>query len=248
MNINNYLTRINYTGKPTPNFATLKQLQENHLKNIPYENLDIMRNIPISLEPEHLYQKIVTRKRGGYCFELNGLFAWLLRKIGFKVRQHFSRYLRYETTLPKQRHTVLTVCTTENDQQYLCDVGMGTVTSLTPIPLIFGKVMGEYKLEKEDFLENVLYERVSEVWRRVYSFTEQEQINADFIAPSFYCENHPDSYFRTMDMVHVFTDDGRKSVAGREFKVITPKGVNVLIPGSEEVYKNLLKDHFNIII
>ena len=246
--IKSYLRRIKFDGIPENNYATLRRLQNTHLKTVPYENLDIMRGIPISLEIKDLYKKIVTNRRGGYCFELNGLFTWLLRRLGFKVKEHMARYLRYETETPMRKHRVLTV--TVKDTNYLCDVGMGASIPLFPLPLILGKVNKQkdahYKFEKEDFLGTVLYEWKNSRWRRIYSFTEEEQLNIDYIMPSFYCENHPQSYFRTMDMVHIFTDNGRKAIAKGELKIYSPKETEVIVPGSEEIYKKLLNIHFGI--
>ena len=243
-----YLTRIGINQEIKNDFASLHLLQSQHLKTVPYENLDIMRNIPLSLEVGDMYEKIVVRGRGGYCFELNGLFAWLLRSLGFEVVEYMARYLRDETEIPMRRHRVLRVSCDEGD--YLADVGVGAVVPLTPLPMVMGKVneqRGEkYKLENEPFFGNVLYEWKRDEWQKVYSFTEEEQLNIDYVMPSYYCEVHPESFFRTMDMVHIFTEDGRKSVAARELKIFSSSGVEVIVPGSEEIYEQLLAKHFGI--
>ena len=243
-----YLERIGISQELKTDFASLCLLQSQHLKTVPYENLDIMRNIPLSLEVGDMYEKIVVHKRGGYCFELNGLFTWLLRGLGFKVTEYMARFLRDETEIPMRRHRVLKVSC--NDGDYIADVGVGSPVPLNPLPFVMDQVSeqrGEkYKLVKEDFLGNVLYEWKREEWKKVYSFTEEEQLNIDYIMPSYYCEVHPESYFRTMDMVHMFTEDGRKSVANRELKIFSPRGVEVIVPASEEIYHQLLKLHFGI--
>ena len=119
-----------------------------------------------------------------------------------------------------------------------------------PIPLTTGVVSEQgserYILKKDDFLGYVLHEWHDNNWRELYAFTEEPQLAKDFIAPSFYCEKHPDSIFRTMDMVHIFTDTGRKSVAGRMFKFYTPRGVEVIRPVSDDDYHRLLDIHFGI--
>jgi N-hydroxyarylamine O-acetyltransferase len=112
-----------------------------------------MRNIPLSLAVDDMFEKIVLRGRGGYCFELNGLFAWLLRSLGFTVKEYMSRYLRDETEIPMRRHRVLRVTCEQTD--YLCDVGVGGVIPRRPLPFRTGIVSDQngerYKLEKEDF-------------------------------------------------------------------------------------------------
>ena len=243
-----YLNRIGFKGTPKTDFATLSQLQTRHLKSIPYENLDIMRDIPLSLKIADIYEKIIVRNRGGYCFETNAFFTWLLRELGFDVVEYLARFLRNETGIPMRRHRVLRV--TCDDGVFLGDVGAGSAVPLIPIPLILGQTShqgGEtYKLDKEPFFGNVLYRLRSDEWERIYSFTEEEQDDIDFIMPSFYCEKHPDSMFRKGDMVHIFTEDGRKSVAGREVKIFSPGGVEVIVPDSEEHYYELLEHHFGI--
>ena len=259
--IRSYLNRIGYPTEPgiepRCDFSTLSQLQSRHLQTVPYENLDIMRDIPLSLEIDDMYEKIVVRGRGGYCFELNGLFAWLLREMGFGVVEYMARYLRDEPEIPMRRHRVLKV--TCGETAYLCDVGVGAIIPREPIPIVTGQVIEQnfagterYKLEKEHFLGYVLYEWKKDSWQKVYSFTEEEQLNIDYVMPSFYCEKHPESFFRTMDMVHIFTDNGRKSVStgeyGRELKIFSTKGVEVIVPATDTIYHELLQVHFGITI
>src|ERR1044071_5671872 len=80
-----YLKRINYHGSVAPSAETLRQLQVAHLLTVPFENLSIHSQQPIVLQDEALFTKIVERRRGGFCYECNGLFAALLRALGFKV-------------------------------------------------------------------------------------------------------------------------------------------------------------------
>ena len=85
MNSSAYLRRISYRGERAPTAATLEELHRAHLLAVPFENLDIHLGRPIVLEPDPLFDKIVTRRRGGFCYELNGLFVLLLRDLGFEV-------------------------------------------------------------------------------------------------------------------------------------------------------------------
>ena len=85
MDIRDYLKRMNYQGSLEPTLQMLQALQMAHLLAIPFENLSIHYGQPIILQEETLYDKIVKRQRGGFCYELNGLFAWLLQQLGFSV-------------------------------------------------------------------------------------------------------------------------------------------------------------------
>src|SRR5260221_12505984 len=85
MDVAAYLERIGYTGPLAPNAGALRALHVAHLYTVPFENLDIGLGRPLSLELPALFDKIVTRRRGGFCYELNGLFAWLLQSLGYGV-------------------------------------------------------------------------------------------------------------------------------------------------------------------
>src|ERR1700712_4590237 len=89
MDIPQYLQRINYTGPLDPTFEVLSSLQLAHLLTVPFENLDIQNKIKIDLN--NLFNKIVTRKRGGFCYELNGLFYELFQEIGFTIKMVSAR-------------------------------------------------------------------------------------------------------------------------------------------------------------
>ena len=85
MNVDTYLKRIGYSQPIRPDRATLDGLVQAHLYNVPFENLDQQIGVWVSAELDRVYEKIVHRNRGGWCFELNGLFGWLLKEIGFDV-------------------------------------------------------------------------------------------------------------------------------------------------------------------
>ena len=87
MNTNEYLERIQYQGKTliNPDISTLKKLCERHSKTVPFDNFDMFGGEKRSLLLEKIYDKIVVKKRGGLCYESNGLFCWLLKELGFKV-------------------------------------------------------------------------------------------------------------------------------------------------------------------
>ena len=111
MNVPAYYERIGLErpGRVVPDSGLLRKLQFAHCTTVPYENLDMLRGIPTSLEPEALFEKIVARRRGGLCFELNGSFGALLRELGYEVTDVAARFLRGETRIPMRRHRVLIV-------------------------------------------------------------------------------------------------------------------------------------------
>lgn len=108
----------------------LGRVQNNCVLYIAYENLDILEGKPLVLTPDALYEKIVIRGRGGYCFELNGLLTHMFREMGFSVSERFARFLRGEQDIPMRRHRVTVVHMADGD--YLCDIGVGQIAPRLP--------------------------------------------------------------------------------------------------------------------
>ncbi len=229
--IKQYFQRIGleYTEDLEPNSALLKKLQFAHCTTVPYENLDIIRGIPLSLKVEDLFEKVVIKGQGGFCFELNGLFAWLLEQLGYKVTEYAARYLRGESEIPMRRHRVMVVEAT--DGVWLCDVGIGEVCPRYPIRMeetVEQPQFDEcYRLDKDEALGWVLMDLHHGQWRAFYSFTEEVQIPADYIAPCFYCEKHPDSPFFPKEMFSLKTVQGRFTLDGNIFKEFADRAVTV---------------------
>ncbi len=250
MNAERYLSRIGLPETHLPPTAqTLETLQRAHLRTVPYENLDILAGKPIVLEKEALYEKIVERRRGGYCFELNELFGHLLRALGYGVTDSFGRFLRGETEIPMRRHHVLLV-TCEDGGRFLCDVGVGNGSPTRPVPLIEGETLIDgqdtYRLRRDDFLGWVLEEVYKGGWRDVYSFTEERQLPIDFVTTSFYCEKSPASPFNKAPMISLRTSDGRKTRDGDEFRIFDASGVHVAVPETPEETARLMHEWFGL--
>lgn len=222
MNTAAYLNRIGLSTEDVSySYEFLCKLQYAHCTQVPYENLDILDGIPISLETEDVFDKVVTRGRGGYCFELNGLLGALLSELGFSARSFLGRFLRNETTIPVRRHRVVAVAC--EGKTYICDVGMGQSAPRHPLLLqadLVQEQFGEtYKFEKDDFHGWVLYDLHNGQWRKFYSFTEENQLDIDFVLPSFYCEKHEASPFNKTVMTAIKTENGRKAINDRDFKI-----------------------------
>lgn len=220
--VEKYFKRIGLEMPETivPDGELLKKLHFAHCTTVPYENLDIIRGIPLKLDDEGLYQKVVEEGKGGYCFELNGIFAWLLRQLGYKVTEYASRYLRGESSIPMRRHRVLRVEAT--DGVYCADVGIGEVCPRYPLMLVEGLEQPQfdecYRFDKDEFLGWVLMDYYKGQWRQFYSFTEEPQLPQDYIALSCYCEKHPDSPFIHAEMFSLKTATGRITLDGNIYK------------------------------
>lgn len=218
--------------------ALLGRIQYAFQKTVPYENLDILCRVPLSLEPDALFDKIVTRRRGGYCFELNGFLGMVLRSMGYPVTDYMARFLRGETEIPMRRHRVLAV-TADNGRRYLCDAGIGQAAFRVPLELREGAVSEQYgeiyNVEKAPFFGWVVSDLHKGEWRRFYSFTEEEQLNIDYVMPSYWCEHAPESPFTDHAILSVKTDTGRVTLDGNTFRIFDGDSVTETILDGEEL-------------
>jgi N-hydroxyarylamine O-acetyltransferase len=123
VDLTNYLTRIGYEGGVKPDLECLTRIHRCHALSVPYENLDVQLERPMDLNVERIFEKIVTRKRGGWCYEQNGLLGWALSEIGFDVTRCTGAVDRRDFGDEKiGNHLVLHV---QLDGSYLCDLGIG---------------------------------------------------------------------------------------------------------------------------
>lgn len=140
-----YLDRIGYRGPVEPTLECLRQVHRAHALTIPYENIDVQLAMPVDQRIERIFDKLVVRKRGGWCYEMNGLLGWALTAIGFRVMRIAAGMLRSERgDLALGNHLVLLVDL--EHRRYLADLGMGDGLR-EPIPL----EPGSYKQGELDF-------------------------------------------------------------------------------------------------
>ena len=139
-----YFERIGYSGGAEPTLEVLQDLVTAHTQAIPFENLDPLLGVPIDdLSPEALTDKLIRRRRGGYCYEHNGLMGDVLEELGFSVRRFGARVvwtLAAGAPVPSQTHTLLAVALPGGPQLYLVDVGFGGQTPTSPLRLETGSI------------------------------------------------------------------------------------------------------------
>ena len=248
MNVSDYLVRIGL-GAPSlrPDLETLRLLQRSHLLSVPFENLDIHWNRAITLDRELFYAKIVTSRRGGFCYELNGLFEALLQEIGFKTRLVSARVFNGKDHGPEFDHAAIIV--TLGSEEYLVDVGFGAFTTH---PLLFvpdreqTDATGDFLIRKrEDGYFEVL-KREAGVWRSEYMFRDVAHDLPDFAEMCDFQQYAPDSHFRKGKLCSIMTETGRKTLTDKSF-IITEKGKkNERLVNSETEFYSLLSTEFGI--
>lgn len=214
--------------------------------------MDILNGVPLSLNVQDLYRKIIQNPRGGFCFELQGLYAHLLMSLGFKVKQFLGRFMDEPGIVQMRRHRILIVDL--QNTQYLCDVGVRSESPRCAIKLKEGIIqtdgISEYRFTKNSFYGWVLMQKEKDKnWKPIYGFTEEPQLDIDYVMPSFFCEKHPDSTFNKFMKISIFTSDSNLTIVDNTYKVYQNAKVieRITLKTQEEVIFTL-QDKFGIII
>jgi len=220
-----YFARIGYVGPRTPTLATLRALQALHPAAIPFENIDVLLGRGIDLAPAAVDAKLIGARRGGYCFEQNGLFKRVLTTLGFEVDSLIarSRWGRALEDIWPRTHMALRVRLDGVD--WLADVGLG-VCMLTA-PLRMGWQGAQPTLFEPFRLTPVGEELRVEVeiageWRPILDLVLSAQTDADFIAPNWFTSTHPDSVFRQRLVLSRTTPQVRCALTGNRLIVRRP--------------------------
>jgi len=220
-----YFDRIGYRGTTEPTVETVHALVAAHNESIPFENLDPLMGIPVAdLTVAALTDKLVRRRRGGYCYEHNGLMGYVLEQLGFGVDRLAGRviWLNPDGPLPAQTHQVLSVTVPGVDGPLLVDVGFGGQTLTSPIRLQAGPVQETrhepYRIrERGDDLQ--LEAQVRGEWQPLYIFTTRPQPRIDLEVGSWYVSTHPDSLFVTGLTAALVTAEARYNMRGRNLAI-----------------------------
>ena len=248
LNVPAYLDRIAYTGSLAPTFEVLRHLHRAHLLSAPFENLDIAAGRKIVCEENAFIDKIVERRRGGFCYELNGAFAALLRAIGFQVTLLSARVPREDDSDgPEFDHLVLRI---DLEEPWLADVGFGD-SFLEPLGLRSG-VEGSHdgrRYRVVDGGHSLRMERAERdgIWKRQYSFTLTPRSLNDFAAMCHYHQTSPESPFTRKIVCSQATPDGRITVADRRL-ILTRNGTREeQLLASDEERSAALKKYLKIV-
>tara|TARA_R110002020_G_scaffold384014_3_gene594692 strand:+ start:4111 stop:4980 length:870 start_codon:yes stop_codon:yes gene_type:complete len=199
VNLNGYFERIGFVGSIAPTLATLEQLQALHPAAIAFENLNPLLGLPVRLDLASLQSKLLTERRGGYCYEHNLLFKAMLEELDFTVRGLAARVLWNNPDGSEQpaRHMLLAV--EISGATYIADVGFGGLTLTAPLKL---KADAEQRTPHETFRLTggdpvwQLEARLGEDWKPLYAFETSESSLADYEAANAYLAGDPASPFR----------------------------------------------------
>ena len=248
MNIKAYLERIKHHGSLAPTAETLRDLHLAHLLAVPFENLSIHARQPIVLDDGALFNKIVEGRRGGFCYEANGLFAALLRALGFDVVMLSAGVANKEGGFgPDFDHMTLMV---RLDQRWLADVGFGDSFRE---PLLLDErseqVQGgrSYRVIDDGVHLILMHRGAGDEWKPQYRFTLQPHVYADYAEMCDFHQTSPQSHFTQRRICSRATEGGRVTLS--EMRFIETSGNDEpqerVISGEEE-FAQILREHFDI--
>ncbi len=249
MDVQAYLKRINYSGSLAPTPETLRALQVAHLRTVPFENLSIHAGEPIVLEEDALFTKIVERKRGGFCYEANGLFAGLLRALGFDVAMLAAGVAKKEGGFgPQFDHMTLMVTLAE---RWLVDVGFGE-SFVEPLLLDERgeQVQGTraFRIDSSDPYLILMRRSDSGDWEPQYRFTLQPYTFADYDEMCRFHQTSPDSHFTKGRVCSLATEDGRITLSDMRLITTSPQLRDEQTLATQEEYDRILRDRFGIVM
>ena len=242
-----YLKRIGYAGPLKPNSNLLRNLHRAHLFAVPFENLDISFGLKIICDEDAFLRKIIERHRGGFCYELNGAFAALLRALGFRVTLLSARVPREDGSLsPEFDHLTLRV---DLEEPWLADVGFGDCF-LEPLRFAIGFEQPQggrtYRIVEEKGLLHVERTEPDDRWKWQYSFTLTPRRLDEFAAMCLYHQTSRESPFTRKKLCTLATADGRITLSDRKL-IITQNGRREeRMVGPDEEWRSALMDYFNI--
>ncbi|MDQ0245253.1 N-hydroxyarylamine O-acetyltransferase [Bacillus fengqiuensis] len=232
MNKETYLNRFNAEKKKEATLDYLYHLQEQHMLHIPFENLDVIYKTPILLDVQRFYQKIVEHHRGGFCYELNGSFCWLLEQLGFDAHLISATVQKEDGSWALQdSHAAILVHL--DKRLYLADVGFGDSVR-KPIPLTgetVEDVSGAYRVEQLDGMTYDLQKQET-TWKTKYRFTTDEKKLQQFAPMCEFNQTSLDAPFTKTTLTTIATETGR----------ITLSGTTLIITAGEERRKKEINE------
>ncbi|MCK8058558.1 MULTISPECIES: arylamine N-acetyltransferase [unclassified Fusibacter] len=243
-----YLKRICYEGELLPNYDVLCKLQHSHMFHIPFENLDVHSKTEISLNLKNIFEKVIHRHRGGFCYELNYLFYSLLIEIGFDVKLISASVYDHHSKKNGPEYDHLAMLVQIDRKTYLVDVGFGE-SSILPldigIPSIQSDTRFEYIIEHLDFDSMILSVLHEGQKVPMYLFSVPEHAIEDFASMCVFHQTSDESPFTKRKLITLPIDHGRVSIKGDKLKV-TSNGqvISERVIESSEEYDKLLQQYF----
>jgi len=247
-----YFAKIGLVDNPPATIEGLTALHRAQHRRIPFENFDIQLGKGVSVDFDDIVQKIVYHERGGYCFELNELMYQALIASGFNaVRQLARVHKGPEPTGRSHQFSLVEL----NGQKWVVDIGFGSHTPRTPLPLDYG-VEIKTDIQTFRFVKNEVYGSMLQVyerneegdlhWQNLYSFEFAHVCAGDIHTSNFFVSSYPESFFFKNRIAAFPTENGIALLFNHSLKLITPEGTKEVGLQEDDTYLEVIKRHFGI--
>lgn len=242
-----YLTKINFDGDTSVNYNFLKSIHRaQHLK-IPFENFDICLRRRINLSPESIFEKLVRQKRGGYCFELNGLLLLALKAFGFEARPLLGRvHLSGEPSGRSHQSSLVTI----GNKRWLVDLGFGAESPRIPIPLVYNNPVTfenhTYRIIENEMFGYMLQSKQGEEWRTLYSFDLSHVFDIDIKIGNHFTSTSPDSSFINARIAALPVENGLLTLFNYQLKKVLNGKEEITCLKDNPSYLTILEKEFGI--
>jgi N-hydroxyarylamine O-acetyltransferase len=247
-NLESYFERIGYKGRTDVSGEALRDIHIAHTLNVPFENLDVFYRRPILLDGASLYKKIVQENRGGYCFEMNGIFSLVLQKMGFRVTNLLAKVTVDGIHYTTKTHQAILV--EAEGKKWIADVGFGNDGIIAPLILEENTEQKQfahtYRLAAHSTLGYVLQKKREDQYDPLFAFTLEECSPEDFLMSNHFTSTYPESFFLKMRMCTMPTKDGRITLTDEHFKVVKKDEVLDTPIANEHKFNSLLKEYFSL--
>ncbi|MBF4505576.1 arylamine N-acetyltransferase [Flavobacterium sp. JLP] len=246
-NLQEYLNRINFSGEIDLNVQGIKKLMQSQLFSVPFENIDVQAGKTISLIGDDIVNQIVDKKRGGYCYQINGIFSLALQEIGVP---HYYIAVRPLVNPGQNPKTHLAIIAEIENEEYLIDLGFGGNSIREPLKLsdIGTEIQQDFDtftLVKTEENEYLLQMQIGKEWSNLYSFDLTPQRWIDFKPANHYNYSHPDSFF-TQNLIVVLPNlFGKKILFKNAIKSVN-NGITEIISFEDDQLNTILETEFNL--
>lgn len=242
-----YLKRINFSGEIKLNLDGIKKLMQSQIFSVPFENIDVQAGKIISLIGDDIVTQIVDKNRGGYCYQINGIFSLMLQEIGIP---HYYIAVRPLVNPGQNAKTHLAIIATIENEDYLIDLGFGGNSIREPLKLSETGIEIKQnfdtftlvKTEENEFLLQIL---IDKEWSNLYSFDLNPQRWIDFKPANHYNYSHPDSPFTQKLIVVLQNPLGKKILLKNAVKSVK-NGVTEIISFEDNQLNSILETEFNL--
>lgn len=246
--LKDYLERIAISDGVSGDLETLKKLTQAHPKHITFENIDSFTGIVPAIDTTDIFQKLVTEKRGGYCYEQNSLFKEVLQAVGFNIKMHLARVLWSSKDGSETARTHMLLTSDIEGQKYLVDVGFGSMTLTAPVLFnseqetpngLFRLISLDDNFYRLDVFKNE--------WLPIYKFTLEEVQLSDLDMANWYVATGPSSMFNKFLMITRVDEHARYALFNKEFNIRDNEGGKKSSEiSSEEELQSVLTNYFKL--